>query len=90
MPETDAQYCDHCGKQILSGSKFCDFSGQSLGEQNDHQALPSPSARQEAQSRSTRFMRQRIAWAVIFGLILIPIVLLIIWKDVGELSEDVW
>ncbi|SMX53946.1 zinc-ribbon domain-containing protein [Candidatus Brevifilum fermentans] len=90
MPETDAQYCDYCGKQILSGSKFCDFCGQSLGEQNDHQALPSPSARQEAQSRSTRFMRQRIAWAVIFGLILIPIVLLIIWKDVGELSRDVW
>lgn len=90
MPEKDYQYCDHCGKQITPGSKFCDFCGQSLGEQSNHQVLPSPSVRQETHSRSTRYMRQRIVWALIFGLILIPIVFLIIWKDVGELSVDVW
>lgn len=36
------------------------------------------------------YNRQRLAWALIFFLLIIPVVFFIIYKDVGELNSDVW
>ncbi len=90
MSVDEHRYCDHCGAQITQDSNFCDACGHPLLESEESQATEPAIDRKEAHARSGSFMRQRIAWALIFGLLLIPIVLFIIWKDVGELSKDVW
>lgn len=84
------QFCDHCGAEITPGSRFCDKCGQPLSLTGEDQSPMQPGARKSAHSRSSSYMRQRIAWALIFGLLLIPAVLYLIWKDVGEFSSDVW
>lgn len=90
MNSDSQQYCDHCGAELTPGSRFCDGCGQPLLQLGDARAPVHPAARKAAHTRSVSFMRQRIAWALIFGLLLIPLVLFLIWKDVGEFSSDVW
>ncbi len=84
------KFCDHCGAEIEFGSQFCDTCGQPLQALGEKRTSPHAAQNRQARARSGSYMRQRIAWALIFGLLLIPAVLYLIWRDVGELSSDVW
>jgi hypothetical protein len=58
----------------------------------DRQAAPppvTPKTRRAAQARAESYHRQRQLWSLLFVLLLIPIVLVVIWIDVGELNADV-
>lgn len=83
-------YCDQCGAKIEAGNQFCGGCGQPLQVIEKTRAEVRRDEKQRAQIHPGGYMKQRIAWALIFGLLLIPVVLFIIWKDVGEFSMDVW
>jgi len=58
----------------------------------DRQATPppvTPETRRAAQARAESYHRQRQLWSLLFFLLLIPVVLAVIWLDVGELNADV-
>ncbi len=58
----------------------------------DGRAAPppvTPETRRAAQARAESYNRQRQLWSLLFSLLLIPVVLAIIWLDVGELNTDV-
>lgn len=84
------KFCDQCGAEIEFGSKFCDACGQPLQDIGEKRTSPHPAQKRQARARAGSFLCQRIAWALIFELLLIPVVLYLIWKDVGEFSSDVW
>ncbi len=58
---------------------------------NGRATLPpiTPETRRAAQARAESYNRQRQLWSLLFFLLLIPVVLAIIWLDVGELNADV-
>jgi len=86
-----ANYCENCGARIDSKKKFCSACGCQVNA-----AIPTNQMNNLKHSKSVKqpnansYMRQRVAWAVIFGLLLIPMVLFLIWRDVGEFASDVW
>jgi hypothetical protein len=51
----------------------------------------SPTARnaEDVAAQLGRYRRHKVAWALIFVLLMIPIILLIMWLDVGEINGDV-
>ena len=83
-------YCQSCGAKMESDWLFCEVCGQRILEEDtapDNQVTDS--SRRAASTRSTSYHRQHIAWALIFGVVLIPVVFLIIWLDVGEMTAEV-
>ena len=91
MNTTRQQFCDKCGKELSAGSRFCENCGQAVCTIRPNKQLPAnDSLRCSARARSTSYNRQRLAWSLIFFLLIIPVVFFILYKDVGELNSDVW
>lgn len=100
----DAQFCEECGKplaplppvEIKDNAPRRAYRAAQPNRPAHIESSDSPrpvvtgASRKAAKSRSTSFFRQRLAWSLIFGLLLIPLVLYLIWQDVGEFNSDVW
>ncbi|MBN1537370.1 MAG: hypothetical protein JW908_11605 [Anaerolineales bacterium] len=89
--EENHPYCDNCGAVLNPGDRFCDSCGQPVnGGGAPEQSPVTGVSRAQAKSHSSNYFKQRLAWSFLFGLLLIPIVFVLIWRDVGEFTTDVW
>jgi hypothetical protein len=85
------QFCVQCSEELSAGSRFCENCGQTVEAIRSGEPLPAnDGVRRSARARSTSYNRQRIAWSLIFLLLILSVVFYIIYRDVGELNSDVW
>jgi predicted nucleic acid-binding Zn ribbon protein len=90
MEEHEHCFCINCGNELSPGDRFCENCGKPILPADESRGASRSAARKTAREHSNRFMRQRISWALVFALLLIPVVFFIIWKDLGEVSADLW
>lgn len=90
MEEYENCFCMNCGKELSSGDRFCENCGKPILRADESRGATRSTARKTAREHSNRFMRQRVSWALVFAFLLVPVVFFIIWKDLGEVSSDLW
>jgi len=83
--------CNHCGIKLADGSRFCEACGHAVNaDRPTSQLAVNENLRRSARARSINYNHQRLAWSLIFFLLIIPIVFFLIYKDLGELNSDLW